>query len=115
VFLAEILVVAIVTGPYAGPKADIAALTATVARTPGSHISGAHVVGDYALVQWYGAHAGQPEIYKRVSAEQWKMIMTGGGGPMFLSNMLKGGIPKPVALELCSGWPKSFGICDLSQ
>jgi hypothetical protein len=85
VFLAELFVVAIVTGPFAGPKADIAALTATVARTPGSHISGAHVVDDYALVQWSGAHAGQP------------------------------GIPKPVALELCSGWPTSFGICDLSQ
>ena len=87
-----------------GPKADIAAIRLAVARMPNFHLLDAHVVGDYALTYIGDAHVGGPTVYKRVSGEKWKMVkVSGGGGPMFLSSMLKSGIPRDTVLQHCSG------------
>jgi hypothetical protein len=96
---------------YVGSKADIDAIKAVVQQTPSDKISGAHVVGDYALIEWNNEYAGEPQVCKRISGERWKLVMTGHGGPMFLNAMLEGGVPESIARQLCSGWPKGYGMC----
>jgi hypothetical protein len=95
-----------------GPKADIDGVrTAFAAKWHGgAKILGMHVVGDYALVNWYTDHASGPDAYKRIKDEKWTRISTGGGAtnPDLLT---QSGIPASIAKQLCSGWPNGTTPC----
>jgi hypothetical protein len=109
--LASAVVAADVGNWFVGPMADVAGVKAAVQQAPGRHASGAHVIGDFALVQWYDAHVSAPAVYKRISGERWKQILP-GGGVMLISDMVKAGVPSSVAKQLCSGWPKENSPCE---
>ena len=96
---------------FIGSKADIAALKAAAQRGPGENVSGAHVVGNYAVLQWNDQYASNPEAYKRVSGEHWKEIANGSGGPLSQNDIRKAGVPQSIARQLCSGWPKGYNPC----
>ena len=86
-----------------GPKADIAAVSATVAKLhSGDTATEVHVVGNYALVNWLARPEGSGfASYKRVSGEKWKELQFSGGaagGPSGLT-----GIPAAIAKQLCGG------------
>ncbi len=90
-----------------GPKADVAAVKATaLQKNPGSHFLGVHVVGDYALTDWYQGEASGYGAYKRVSGETWKQV-DWGGGAITVDLLAKDGIPASTAHQLCSGWGDS--------
>jgi hypothetical protein len=87
-----------------GPAADVAAVRADIVARPGDKVGGVHVVGDYALTQVYmGTEASGMWVYKRTTGHHWNRI-AGGGGTADLS-----GVPKSIARQLCSGWPKGYG------
>jgi hypothetical protein len=109
--LTGVVVAAAVSDWFVGSTADVAGVKAAVQQTPGRHASGAHVIGDFALVQWYDAHVSAPAVYKRISGERWKEILP-GGGVMLISDMVKAGVPASVAKQLCSGWPKENSPCE---
>lgn len=95
-----------------GPKADVAAVRAAHhQKYPGDSLGGVHVVGDYALLQWYGNPEGSgPRAFKRVSGETWKSIYA-DGGVTSVSILVQHGIPAATARRLCAGWPKSQTLC----
>lgn len=94
--------------PDVGPKADVAAVRAA---HPTCHVAGVHVVGDYALLQWYCLPEGTgPAAYKRISGERWKLLLDGGGATS-LGGLVNGGVPASIARQLCSGWPKGYSPC----
>jgi hypothetical protein len=95
-----------------GPKADVAAVKAAEhQKFPGDSVGDVHVVGNYALLQWYGNPEGSgPRAFKRVSGETWKNILS-DGGVVGVSNLVQSGIPKATAQKLCSGWPKDRTLC----
>jgi hypothetical protein len=111
IVLTSVIVAAGVGNWFVGPTADVAGVKAAVQQAPGRHASGAHVIGDFALVQWYDAHVSAPAVYKRISGERWKEILP-GGGVMLISDMVKAGVPTLVAKQLCSGWPKENSPCE---
>ena len=89
---------------YVGPAADVAAVKADIVSRPDTTVGGVHVVGDYALTQVYmGTEASGMWVYKRTTGHHWKRIMGGGGMPDL------SGLPKSIAHQLCSGWPKGYG------
>jgi len=100
--------------PNVGPKADVAAVTATAVRDWHNHnefhMNGVHVVGDYALFQWYGGESAGDGVYKRVSGEVWKKIVVGGGeiGEVNLTQYISS---KSIAHQLCSKWPAHYSPC----
>jgi hypothetical protein len=72
-------------------------------KFPNEHVAGAHVVGNYALLDWYDQHSSGYGTYKRVSGERWKQIDWGGGATN-VSLLVQHGVPAAVARQLCSGW-----------
>ncbi|GEM_PF-3960673 len=89
---------------YVGPAADVAAVRADVLADRDNKVGGVHVVGDYALTQVYmGTEASGMWVYKRTSGHRWKLIEGGGGMPDLSV------VPKSIARQLCSGWPKGYG------
>ena len=96
---------------YVGPAADVAAVKATMERRPGVKVEGAHVAGDFALIEWAKGDAEAPEVLKRISGDRWKLILD-GGGVMPVSAMVHAGVPAPIAHELCSNWPKGWRLCE---
>lgn len=90
-----------------GPRADVAAVRAvSLQKNPGNHVAGVHVVGNYALIDWYGGEASGYAAYKRVSGERWQQIDWGGGAtdPTLESQH---GVPISIARQLCAGWGSS--------
>ena len=81
-----------------GPLGQVEALRK---RSPGPLLPSVIVIGDYAIVQWYGAGGGQ-RLYRR-KADRWHFLL-GGGGARASSEMAKFGVPK-------ADWCR-FGIID---
>jgi hypothetical protein len=99
--------------PNVGPKADVAAVTATAVKdwhARDFRTDGVHVVGDYALLRWLGGYASGPAVYKRSSGELWKRISF-GGGMMYGPDLVRLVQSKSIARQLCSGWPKLYTPC----
>jgi len=89
---------------FVGPTADVAAVKADILARRDDTVGGVHVVGDYALTQVYmGTEASGMWIYKRTTGHHWKRIEGGGGMPDMSI------VPKSIARQLCSGWPKGYG------
>jgi hypothetical protein len=87
-----------------GPPADVAAVRAAVhQKFPTTHILGLHVVGDYALIDWYEGEASGYGAFKRVAGKHWKELDWGGGADD-VNGLVKSGIPASIARKLCSGW-----------
>jgi hypothetical protein len=98
---------AVVLAADVGSSADVAAVRAAAhQKNPSDHTFGVHVVGDYALTDWYGGEASGYAAFKRISGEHWKQIDWGGGAtdPQLLAQK---GIPVSIARQLCSGWGDS--------
>jgi hypothetical protein len=95
-----------------GPKADVAAVRAAEhQKFPKDSIGDVHVVGNYALLQWYGNPEGSgPRAFKRVSGEKWTNIYA-DGGVTGVSILVQHGIPSATAKKLCSGWPADRTPC----
>jgi hypothetical protein len=90
-----------------GSSADVAAVRAAAhQKNPNDHVSGVHVVGDYALTDWYGGEASGYAAYKRISGEQWKQI-DWGGGATDVQDLGQHGVPASIAQKLCAGWGSS--------
>ena len=90
-----------------GPKADVAAVRAySNQKNPGQGLLGVHVVGNYALTDWYKGEASGYGVYKRVSGETWKQL-DWGGGAITVDLLAKDGMPTSTAHQLCSGWGDS--------
>ena len=90
-----------------GSPADVSAVRAAAhQKNPSDHTFGVHVVGDYALTDWYSGDASGYAAFKRISGEHWKQIDWDGGAtnPQLLSQH---GIPIAIAQKLCSGWGDS--------
>jgi len=96
---------------FAGPKADIAGVTAAAHTVdPKAQVGGAHVAGDYALLQLYfPPYASGVAIFKRTSGEQWKKLTWGGGA--LGGSPTSFGVPVLISTELCSGWPPGRSAC----
>ncbi len=90
-----------------GSSADVAGVRAAAhQKYPSNHTSGVHVLGNYALIDWYGGEASGYAAFKRVSGEQWKVIDFGGGATD-VSDLVQHGVPSSVASRLCTGWGSS--------
>jgi hypothetical protein len=103
--------------PNVGPKADVAAVIAAQSKhrtgdkfMRDMRIDGVHVVGNYALFQWFGDESAGFGVYKRTSGEVWKQLESTGGAESEneLARLVQS---KSLAHELCSGWPKSYSPC----
>jgi hypothetical protein len=91
----------------AGPPADVAGVRAASHRIdPKRHVSGVHVVGNYALTDWYEGEASGYAAFKRASGERWRQIDFGGGVEL-QSLLVQKGVPASIARKLCSGWGSS--------
>jgi hypothetical protein len=87
-----------------GPKADVAAVRgASTQQFPSRHVDAVHVVGDYALLDWYDQESGGYALYKRTSGERWKQIDF-SGGVTNVSLMAQHGVPTSIGQKLCVGW-----------
>lgn len=95
-----------------GPKADVVAVRAAEhQKFPKDGVGDVHVVGNYALLQWYGSPEGSgPRAFKRVSGEKWTNIYA-DGGVTGVSILVQHGIPAATAKKLCSGWPADRTPC----
>jgi hypothetical protein len=107
-FVFGLLVVTLLTTGLAfaadvGPQADVAAVRgASNQQFPGRHVDAVHVVGDYALLDWYDEHSGGYALYKR-TGERWKQIDF-SGGVTTVSLMAQHGVPTSIGQKLCTGW-----------
>jgi hypothetical protein len=96
---------------FLGPKADIAAVEVAERQSVHNHVSGVHVIGNYALVlEWSGttfdpAHNGY-SAFKRVSAERWMTLYAHHQGPPGYQcpELVRHGVPGSIAHQLCTGW-----------
>jgi len=87
-----------------GPKADVAAVrAASNQKFPSRHVDAVHVVGDYALLDWYDQESGGYALYKRTSGERWNQIDF-SGGVTNVSLMAQHGVPTSIGHKLCLGW-----------
>jgi hypothetical protein len=94
-----------------GPKADVAAVRAAqLQKIKGGQTGDVHVVGNYALVQWYWGEASGAAAFKRSSGERWSRILAGGGASPVVV-LVAAGIPASIARQLCSGWPQGHSPC----
>jgi hypothetical protein len=95
-----------------GPKADVAAVKAAEhQKFTKDSIGDVHVVGDYALLQWYGNPEGSgPRAFKRASGGKWTNVYA-DGGVTGVSILVQHGIPAATAKKLCSGWPADRTPC----
>jgi hypothetical protein len=87
-----------------GPAADVAGVRAASHRIdPKRQVAGVHVVGNYALTDWYEGEASGYAAFRRNSDEHWRQIDFGGGVEL-QSLLVQKGVPAAVARKLCSGW-----------
>jgi len=90
-----------------GPAADVASVRAAAhAKNPKSQLLGVHVVGNYGLSDWAEGESSGYGVYKRVSGQQWKQI-DWGGGAIDVDLLVKDGMSRQTAQQLCSGWGDS--------
>ena len=90
-----------------GSSADVAAVRAVAhQKNPSDHTFGVHVVGDYALSDWYSGDASGYAAFKRISGEHWKQI-DWGGGATDVQDLVQHGVPASIAHKLCTGWGDS--------
>jgi hypothetical protein len=93
---------------FLGSKADIAAVEVAEKQFVHNHVSGVHVIGNYALVlEWSGttfdpAHNGY-SAFKRISAERWVTIFAHYQGDN-CAELVRKGVPASTAHQLCTGW-----------
>lgn len=91
----------------AGSHADVAAVRAAAHRkNPTLQTNAVHVVGNYALIQWFGGEAAGFALFKRSSGERWQQTYFSGGATN-VSDLSQHGVPAATARKLCSGWGAS--------
>jgi hypothetical protein len=84
---------------FVGSKGDIAALRQAL---HGRQVDGVHVVGNYALAQWFTPQTDGTAVYQRTSGEHWSQLRLGAAGPLSMSDLLNL-VPASDARQLCPG------------